>query len=194
MASTQKATPASVSVIWCWAGWGPLSQSLRQQQATELMKIMLGLLDSGDASFLFIQLFLRQLPQLVRTAWLPGNSRGSQQDTAGILAVLSTVRVSHAATVPATGSGGDLHDSALDIITIAILARMPSPIYRPAHSWISKCWGATVPWEQCLVVDSVTSGVFYRPQQRTILLLLIVAPFVPSAPGLWLCVSMDVNL
>lgn len=85
------------------------------------MENMLGLLGSGDASFLFIQLFLWQLPQLVRTARLPGISRGSRQDTAGILAAFSTVCASHTATVPTRGS---------DIFTIAILARRPSAISR----------------------------------------------------------------
>ena len=41
---------------------------LGDSKATELMENMLALLGSGDASFLFVQLFLRQLPTPVRTA------------------------------------------------------------------------------------------------------------------------------
>lgn len=41
---------------------------LGDSKPTELMENMLALLGSGDASFLFVQLFLRQLPPPVRTA------------------------------------------------------------------------------------------------------------------------------
>ena len=41
---------------------------LGDSRPTELMENMLALLGSGDASFLFVQLFLRQLPPPVRTA------------------------------------------------------------------------------------------------------------------------------
>lgn len=41
---------------------------LGDSKPTELMENMLALLGSGDTSFLFIQLFLRQLPPSVRTA------------------------------------------------------------------------------------------------------------------------------
>ena len=41
---------------------------LGDSKPTELMENMLALLGSGDATFLFVQLFLRQLPTPVRTA------------------------------------------------------------------------------------------------------------------------------
>lgn len=41
---------------------------LGDSKPTELMENMLALLGSGDASFIFVQLFLRQLPPPVRTA------------------------------------------------------------------------------------------------------------------------------
>ena len=41
---------------------------LGDSKPTELMENMLALLGSGDATFIFVQLFLRQLPTAVRTA------------------------------------------------------------------------------------------------------------------------------
>lgn len=50
---------------------------------SELMENMLALLGSGDASFLFVQLFLRQLPPPVRTA-LASSPRVATKDYRGL--------------------------------------------------------------------------------------------------------------
>ena len=82
---------------------------LGDSKPTELMENMLALLGSGDATFLFVQLFLRQLPAPVRTA-LASSPLVSTKDYRGLAEeadriLLATRQCGMAAAVSERGSG-----------------------------------------------------------------------------------------
>lgn len=82
---------------------------LGDSKPTELMENMLALLGSGDATFLFIQLFCPHCSGQFASGvhkGLPGVGGGGRQDPAGVSTIQCACHASTAASAPAGGEGG----------------------------------------------------------------------------------------